>query len=171
VWEWLKSLFDLEPAEGRTKKLEGDIQSLRLELDERDRLVDTLKDMLDRQRGSSTAKVAESLQARMELLLSDAATPVTQLMTQAHLIEVESRPVQARDVIIVAKRLVHILEDQGMKLEGKVGETVSFDPDKHEPLSADLSPVKGEQVVVRFMGVSYQGQLLHKAGIEKVGAD
>jgi hypothetical protein len=67
------------------------------------------------------------------------------------------------------KRMVRVLEDHGMKLEGQVGDVVPFDPDQHEPLSAEVSIVRGEQVVVRFRGISHKGVLLRKAGIEKVG--
>jgi molecular chaperone GrpE (heat shock protein) len=86
------------------------------------------------------------------------------------LLETEGHPVQAKDVMVVAKRLVRVLEDNGLKLAGNVGETVRFDPNHHEPLSAGASPKQGEHVVVRFVGVAYRGKLLRKAGIEKVEA-
>jgi molecular chaperone GrpE (heat shock protein) len=122
---------------------------------------------LERQRGGESARVAEAVQEQVERLLSDAAAPVTQLLTQAHLLEVEGKPVQAKDVLAVAKRLVRALEDNGLTLEGSVGETVPFDPNRHEPLSGDAALMPGEAVVVRFVGVSYQGRVIRKAGVAK----
>ena len=58
--------------------------------------------------------VTEAVQAQVEQLLADAATPVAQLLTQAHLLETEERPVQAKDALAVAKRLVRTLEDHGL---------------------------------------------------------
>ncbi len=171
--KWLVAIFGKRPPEGmaadeRGLALAREAQSLRLELEERERAVANLKEELERQRNSAGAHIDEAVQAQMERLLADAAAPVAQLLTQAHLLEVEGKPVQARDVLAVAKRLVRILEDNGLTLEGSVGETVPFDPNRHEPLSANASLKSGQPAVMRFVGVAYQGKLLRKAGVEIV---
>jgi molecular chaperone GrpE (heat shock protein) len=166
VWKWLARLLGQGAADGPAIELERRSQSLRLELEERDRVIANLKAELARQRGSASAHVTEAVQVQVEGLLADVATPVAQLLTQAHLLEVEGQPVQARDVLAVAKRLVRALEDKGLTLEGRVGETVPFDPDCHELLSADAPANPGQRVVVRFVGVAYQGKLLRRAGVE-----
>jgi molecular chaperone GrpE (heat shock protein) len=148
--------------------LEREVQRLRLDLAEQEQLAAKMKEELERQRSSSSAHVSEAVYAQVEQLLSDVATPVAQLLTQAHLLEVEGKPVQAKDVLAVAKRLVRTLEDNGLTLEGRVGESVPFDPDHHEPLSADVSLKAGQMVTVRFVGVAYQGKLLRKAGVEQL---
>ncbi len=165
--EWIKSLFGGKPADERMIELERQAQNLRLDLAEQEQVAVRIKKELDRLDSGSSAHVSDAVQARVEQLLSDAATPVAQLLTQAHLLEVEERPVQARDVLAVAKRLVRVLEDNGMTLEGRVGERVPFDPNYHEPLSADVSLQAGQMVTVRFVGVAYQGKLLRKAGVEQ----
>lgn len=169
MWNWIKSLFTQDVVEGEAEKLKREIQGLRLEMEERDQLIGKLKDRLEYQRKGSEMQVSESVQVKIERLLENIATPVTQLMTQAHLIDMDKQSVGAKDVIILVKRMVRVLEDHGMKVEGKVGDIVPFDPDQHEPLSAEVSPKLGEQVVVRIMGVSFKGRLLRKVGIEKVG--
>ena len=156
-------------ADVRILGLEREAQSLRLELVERDQAVAHLKGELERRRSGASDRIAEAVQAQVERLLSDAAAPVAQLLTQVHLLEAERKPVQARDVLAVAKRLVRTLEDNGLTLEGSVGETVPFDPNRHEPLSADASLNCRQSVVLRFIGVAYQGKLLRKAGVEKTG--
>jgi hypothetical protein len=48
-----------------------------------------------------------------------------------------------------------------------VGEAVAFDQNRHESLRADTSLMPGEQVVVKFVGASYQGKVIKKAGVAK----
>ena len=169
MFNWIRSLFE-KPKDAPLMDLQREAQSLRLELQERDKLITDLKEELARQRSGASARVDESVQAQVEQLLADAAAPVSQLLTQVHLLETEEQPVQAKDVMAVAKRLVRVFEDNGLELAGNVGETVRFDPNHHEPLSTGTSPKQGERVVVRFVGVAYRGKLLRKAGIEKVEA-
>jgi molecular chaperone GrpE (heat shock protein) len=172
MWKWLAAIFGKRPPEEaatdeRTLALEREAQSLRLKLGELEQTAANLKRELERRSSGANARVAEEVQAQVERLLTDAAAPVAQLLTQAHLLEVEGKPVQARDVLAVARRLVRTLEDNGLTLAGSVGETAPFDPNRHEPLSADVSPQPGQPVVVRFVGVAYRGKLLRKAGVEK----
>jgi hypothetical protein len=167
MFNWIRSLF-AESSEENILDLRKKVQGLRLELEERDKMIADLKRDLARQRDGSSARVKESVQGQEEQVLAEAATPIAQLLTQAHLLEVEARLVQAKDVLAVAKRLVRVFVDRGLQIVGDVGETVSFNPDQHEPLSAAALPALGERVVVRFVGLAYQGKLLRKAGVEKV---
>lgn len=167
----LKQWFGRSPAtqpqdDERSLALERQIQNLRLELAERNQLVDKLKQELERQRNSESDHITTAVQTQVEQLLTDAAAPVTQLLTQAYLLEVEGKPVQAKDVLVVAKRLIRVLEDNGLTLTGNVGETVSFDSNLHDPLSDRTSLTPGVPVVVKFVGVSYQGKVIRKAGVE-----
>lgn len=145
--------------------LEREIQNLRLELTERDRLIEKLKQQLEQQRTSESNNIDFAVQNQIEQLLTDTAAPVTQLLTQAHLLQ-QGKPVQAKDVLLVAKRLIRSLEDNGLTVVGQVGETVSFDSNLHEPLSASSEVSPGAEVVVRFAGVSYRGKVIRKAGVE-----
>ena len=161
---WIKSLFARQPV----SISENEVQALKLELAERDRLITQLKADLERQRQQAEARGAKSVQSQLEQLFAEVATPVSQLQTQAHLLEAENRPIQARDVLTVARRLVRALEDQGLTLENRVGEQVSFHPDLHEPLAGSV-PARGKPVIVCFAGVAFRGKLLRKAGIEPMG--
>ncbi|MBN1954048.1 MAG: nucleotide exchange factor GrpE [Anaerolineae bacterium] len=156
-----------DPADERALALEGELQRLRLELQERERSLAQLQAELERQRGGAGARLAESVQAQVMALLGDVAAPAAQLLTQAHLHE-QGRPLQAGDVLAVARRLLRALEDHGLTVEGQVGQIVPFDPDHHEPLRAEVSPRPGQDVVVRFVGLAHQGQLLRRAGVEAV---
>jgi molecular chaperone GrpE (heat shock protein) len=176
--KWLRRVLESPaeaepPADDHALALEREAQGLRLDLKEREQLVANLMRELERQRNGESARITEAVQSRFEKMMADVAAPAAQLLTQAHLLEVEGKPVQAKDVLAVAKRLMRSLEDEGLKLEGGVGETASFDPNRHEPLSGQGALTRGQAVVVRFAGVSYRGRLIRKAGVDdarKIGA-
>jgi molecular chaperone GrpE (heat shock protein) len=151
----------------RLLALRREVQDLRLLLDERGREVAALREALDRQRSDAEARSAEAVRAKMEQLLAEAAGPVAQLVMQGHLLEAEGKPVQARDVLAVARRLVRVLEDEGLAVDGRVGERAAFDPDRHAVLGGEAPP-PGQAVVVRFVGISCRGRVLRKAGVERV---
>lgn len=173
MWKWLEGLFGRKPKkeamiDERILVLEREVQGLRLELQEREQTLANLKKELEHQRIRENARVNEAVQTQMERLFSDIATPIAQLLTQAHLYEVEGKPIQPKDVFTVVKSLVRLLEDEGLTIEGKVGEKVSFDPNQHEPLSAQISLKPEETVVVRIVGISYRGRVLKKVGVTKL---
>lgn len=164
---WMKQWFNASPAtkDERVFALQRELQVVRLELQEREQTLSRLQQEIERQRSGSSARLGEAVQVHFEQLLADAAGPVSQLATQAHLLEVEGKPVQARDVLAVAKRLVHLLEDHGLVLVGQVGQAASFDPNQHDVIQSGLTLTPGQRVVIRFAGVAYQGKLLRKAGV------
>lgn len=153
------------PEEQLTLDSKRKSQTLRLELTERDRLIDQLKQQLEQQRTNETNNISSAVQNQIEQLLTDTAAPITQLLTQAHIAE-QGKPVQAKDVLLVAKRLIRTLENNGLTIVHHVGETVSFDSNLHEPLRASTSISQGTEVVVKFAGVSYQSKVIRKAGVE-----
>ena len=173
MWHWLRGWFakadggEQRLPDERVLALERQVQSLRLELTEQHQLVVNLKSELQRQRDAEDTRLADAVWAQMERFMTNAATPVAHLLTQAYLLEVDGKPLQARDVLSVARRLVRILEDNGLTLEGKVGEMLPFDPNRHEPLSADAALQPRETVVVKFVGASYGGTVCKKAGVAR----
>jgi molecular chaperone GrpE (heat shock protein) len=168
---WLSRLFGREPqavsthADGRLLEAERELQELRLEAQERERQADSVRADLERARQGEAIRVSEAVEVRIEQLLAQAATPAAQLMVQAHLLEAEGKPVEARDVLAVAKRLVTVLAEAGLAFEGAVGETAAYDPDRHEPLGGPALTLS-QTVVVRVPGCSYGGRLLKRAGVD-----
>lgn len=146
--------------------LQKEAQSLRIELDARDRSLANLKQELERQRARQDQVVLETVTARMEGLLSDLAGPASQILTQADLLENQAKPVQARDVLSVARRMVRAVERHGLTFEGKIGEPEVFDPNRHTPINNSAALQPGQPVTVRFVGASYQGKIIYKAVVE-----
>ncbi len=164
--ERLQGNMSGQSLEERLLEMAGELQHLRLELTEEKRTSAKLKQELERQRSQESARLVA---AQVEQLLADAAGPVSQLLTQEHLLKVEGKPVQTRDVLAVATRLIRALEDHGLTIEGSLGQTASYDPNRHEPLSADSQLKPGQNVVIRLVGVGYKGKLLRKAGVVDAG--
>lgn len=153
------------PAEDRLR-LENEAQALRMDLAARDQNIAHLKQEVERLRARQDHLVSEAVTAQIEGLFADLAAPASQMMTQAELLENQNKPVQARDVLSVARRLVRAAERRGMQFEGCVGEQVAYDPNRHAPLNAETAPQVGQTVTIRFVGVTYQGKILQKAIVE-----
>jgi hypothetical protein len=142
--------------------LAGEAQGLRLELAERDRLIQQLQADLLRQREGEASGAAQSARAERQRLLGAVATPLQQLATQTQLDGVDAASMAA-----VAQSLLRGLADEGLELVGRVGTSESFDPARHEPLS-DGVPGPDGPVVVRVPGLAVNGTLLRRAGVQPV---
>lgn len=148
--------------------LRRDLQSLKLELEEREREVRILRDELDRTRTREEERARGVMETRLESLLIDIAAPASQLLTQIHLFEKENKPLEVRDVISVSRRMLRALMNHGLEVQGEPGREEAYDPGRHEPIAHDVIPV-GEMVIVRFPGFSYKGRVIRKAGVQRSG--
>lgn len=146
-----------------TLVLQRQVQALRLDVAEREREIARLQADLGRTRVGADA----AAQTQLAALMCDVATPAAQLLTQVYLLEQVGQDVSARDVLALAKRLLRALADHGLTVEGAVGDTVAFDPDRHAVLGPESAPRAGQPVIVRVPGIAYRGAILHKAGVEK----
>lgn len=170
MWKWRWTRGAASPGRGASSDegrllLEQEAQRLRLDLQERDQTLAELRRQVARLRQAETVRSDQAARAQMERLIVAMATRITQLSTQAHLMDVEGKPVAARDVMANARGLVRILEDEGMTLDGGPGERVPFDPTLHEPLEAGVDIRPGEPVIIRLSGVAFRGRSLRKAGV------
>lgn len=148
--------------------LRQQLQSAHLELETRARTIRSLSAELDAMRARQDERARESAGSQLESVLRDAATPAVQLAAQAYLLEQQGKPVQARDILNVARRLLRALEKHGLKLENEPGSEVRFDPDRHTPLSAQAGLQPGQRAVVRFPGASFDGKILIRAAVEAI---
>ncbi len=145
--------------------LKKENQALRMELEARDGSIANLKQEIERLRLRQEQVIGETVAARLSGLFGDLAGPASQILTQADLIENQGKPVQARDVVSVARRMVRALERYGLAFAGQVGGQVAFDPNHHTPISGS-APLNGVPVMVRFVEVTYQGKTIYKAVVE-----
>ncbi len=163
---WLRGLFY-----SRSKAeldLKSDIQGLRLDLDRREEEIRQLKDELFRLRTREDQKARGVLEARLEALMEELASPAAQILTQIHLHEKEGRTLEPRDVIATSGRLVRILMDNGLEAISEPGSREQFDPARHEPLGQETISA-GDPVLVRFAGFAYNGKVIRRAGVQRVG--
>ncbi len=154
------------PEELASLRIEQEVQSLRIELQEREETIKKMRQEIDRLRSRQDDNLAERLKNQLSALFGDLSTPASQVLTQAYLLEEAQKPVAARDVLFVARRIIRALEQHGLVFEGKVGDQVPFDPNRHTPIGADVRPQSGQPVTIRFVGTSYAGKIITKAGVE-----
>ncbi len=145
--------------------LRQQIQSARLELESHKQAARNLVAELDALRARQDERAKESAGDQLERVFVDAASPAAQLLVQAALLE-QGRPVQARDVLATARRLLRALQKHGLAVEGEPGSQTRFDPDRHAPLSAETALERGQEVVVRIPGISLGGKVLARAAVE-----
>lgn len=169
---WLTNLFARpNPAQALDASpdwlaAQAELQRLRLDLASRDSTIASLKQEVERLRARQDQVVAETVAAQLAGLFADVAAPASQILTQADLLENQARPVMAADILAVARRIVRAFERRGLAFVGQPGQSITFDPNRHTPLSAARLPQPGEAVTIRFAGATYQDKTIYKAVVE-----
>lgn len=159
MWWWPK----LFARKTQLQELEKDRQTLHLTVTEQQRQIRQLKQEIGRLRSSAHQELQEIVDAKMENLLQAIATPVTQLFTQAHLLK-QNKPVAATDIMSVAMRLLHTLQDIELEVIGNVGDTMQYDMNVHDVLVGE-PPVEGTPVVIKFVGIKRRQKIVRKVGV------
>jgi hypothetical protein len=126
-------------------QLENEIQALHLEQAEYKRKIEVQAAEISRLKARQGQLIEMNVTSQMEALLSEMAGPASQILAQADLLENQGKPINAYDILSVAKRMVRALGRHGMTIEGKVGETVK----------------------IRFAGILYGEKRLNKAIVER----
>ncbi len=155
------------PADDARLAAESAAAGLRLQVQEAEQRMVSLRRELDAERAARAAR-ADAIQAavasHMEPALADAASFIGQLALQASLIE-QGKPVAARDVMALARNLSRAFEKLGLIPLAAVGETASFNPDLHQPLGGS-SPLAGSPVVVKIPGCRLAQKIVRKSLVE-----
>ncbi len=145
--------------------LEREVQQLRLELAETQRALSRLQGEQVTLKAGESKLVTAVVAAEREALFVDLAGPLAHLLTQAALTE-NGKELNPHDVLAVALRLARTLGDHGVIPCGEIGASELFDPDRHLPLTTGGAPKRGQAVKVRVVGLTYQGKMLRKIGVE-----
>jgi molecular chaperone GrpE (heat shock protein) len=167
---FLKSLFcstqvSTNAGAERVLELEALVQSLKLDVAEGEKQIQILKKELQLVQNKQERTIDSAVGSEIESLIADMAPAIAQIATQHHLLNVEFKPLQAKDVIAVAMRLIGILEEKGMILDGTIGENVGFDANKHELIGMGSSEQGAQMVVVRMPAVTFQGRVLKRMAV------
>ncbi len=128
-------------------------------------LVAGLKKELSLQQSNQEQQINATIEGALLSFYKDVADPVTQLVTLNQLIE-QGKPVKPENIAIHARLLIAALKEHGLSIEGDPGQILPYNPNFHEPLSANENPSVGELVSIRFQGASFKGQVIKKAGIQ-----
>ena len=170
LFAWLRPPTDQPvPNADEALSLTRQLKALELELADRDRRIQTLTADLQRAQARQADLTAAATASHLETLMRDLAPGVAQFATQSHLVETENRPVESRDLLAVTRRLVRTLQQNGLVLEGEIGQVLPFNPDRHAALSGQTAILPGQPVRVRMPGVLWQSAILLKTAVEPAG--
>jgi molecular chaperone GrpE (heat shock protein) len=139
-----------------------ELAEIQLDLMDARKLLSVQRSTIDELRASLDSGIDHNL----ERLFREIATPLSQLRMQEALLE-SGTQVSGASVMALARQVAERVERSGLEPIGSFGETVDFDPQSCEPLSADSSLSWGEEVVIRFIGYRYGGRVVRKAMVER----
>lgn len=173
---WLKQLFSSSNSQSisndesfdRILTLETALQQLKLEVKEKQNIINNLQRELKLQQQKESQQLKEQIASEKQNLFNEIASPFSQLITQKYLLEVEAKPVKPQDIFLVIKRLIKVFEKEGLSLIGNVGEITNFEPNYHQSLNSNVNLNIGDKVVIKIVGISYQNQVLKRSIVEKV---
>lgn len=146
---------------------ERELQTAKLELEEKERLIQSLTSELQRQDKTHQRRASDLTDASLEKLFDEAATAAAQILTQEHLLS-SGAQLPARDLLNVSRTLIRTLEKHGLELQGQIGAQVEYDQNLHQSIELGLPIKNGECVVVRMIGVTYKGKVLRRAAVTRV---
>lgn len=136
----------------------------RLRADDAEGFAAALRRELDAERDSRARAIATAVDARLDPVLTEAASLLGQLAVQARLLE-EGKPVGALDVMALALRLTAVFERLGLAALGAPGQRVAFHADQHQPLGG-TSPAPGAVVVIKVPGYRLGERIIRKSLVE-----
>jgi len=173
---WLKQLFSSSNSQtisqdeffDKILSLETQLQQLKLELKEKENVINNLQTELKLQQQKESQQLESKITSEKQKLFNDIASPLSQLITQQYLLEVETKPVKPEDIFLVIKRLIKVFEKEGLNFINTVGEITNFSPNYHQSLNSNVNINIGDKVIVKIVGISYQNQVIKSAIVEKV---
>ena len=148
---------------GLLLKANAEVQTLRLDLEEARRQHDGLRRDLEHEQSLRTEAVASKLAATLEPSMREAAPLLGQLALQARLLEA-GNPVEARDVMALARAVARVFEKQELVASSTPGEAAAFDPALHTPQGS--APAPGAPITIQVPGYTFQGKVVRKALVE-----
>lgn len=167
AWQALKGKIPSAPvAEEERLELRRQLAEERLRLQETQKQLSHCKAELASVQRTQAEQVRERTATHLEALFRQLAAPLAQLKLQQAL-AANGKELAARDVLILAQQFANAVEAAGLEPIGGVGERCAFDPEWAQALAPGVSLQAGEQVVVRFVGYRFQGQVLRKALVER----
>lgn len=173
---WLKQLFSSsnsqtisnDESSDKILSLETALQQLKLEVKEKQNTINNLQTELKLQQKKESQQLENKITSEKQNLFNEIASPLSQLITQKYLLEVEAKPVKPQDIFLIIKRLINIFEKEDLSLIGTVGEVTNFDPNYHQSLNSNVDINIGNKVIIKIVGISYQNQVLKRSIVEKV---
>lgn len=107
----------------------------------------------------------------LEKLITEAASPLSQLFLQDHIAQKPNNSLTASDVLVNVRRLMAVFDTYGISPIGQTGETTIFNSTFHESMMDDFNPQKGQLIRIQFPGIAYKSTIVRKAAVVSPEAD
>lgn len=144
---------------------ESRIRGLELTIAEQRSEIENLRNEIRRTANGEHGKLSAHVDAHFAGVIDFIASPLTQLLTQIHLVEDKGVDIPVAEVFAVIKRLLRSLEKQGVQFFGSIGTEAAFDPSLHEPLSNSDLYSTGRAVLVKAPGIRAKQKMIRKAEV------
>lgn len=171
---FFQKIFSRPPASSSAEEhlaLLNRIRELEMEVESLEQSIHRLRADNQRSQISVKEQFNAEMNAHLEHIMQQAASPVSQILTQSWLNDGKKTSIQAADVLTVSRRLIRVLENAGMQILHTPGEIAAFDANQHLPLNAGTTLQNGQTVLVRFAGIAWQGRILLKAAVEPINPE
>ena len=144
------------------------IEDLHRQLEARDASIEKLRAeyaALQARRGESRSDI---IRAERLAVFRRMQEVVTQLPTLRAAVE-EGADLSARDVLGLLAPLEQVWRDLGFEVIGEAGQIVPYDPKLHRPVGREARSVNPDDAVrVRYVGYTYNGEIVCKAEVTRV---
>jgi molecular chaperone GrpE (heat shock protein) len=164
----MKNLFNHNQTD-HEKALETNarIRELELTIIEQDKLINTLKNDVERLNRTHSEQLTEATNADRETFAKSLAPSISQLETLRLLSEIKQKSVPSENIFKVVSRLINSLKTYGIIIDQEVGSIEEFNPARHNPISQSEHYPENTPVEIKFCGISFDGKNIHKAIVEK----
>mgnify|MGYP001559010924 FL=1 len=159
-----------ETAQNRTNglsvaELNSRIAGLEMDVGERDKKIERMAHEFSLLRSQTQKDTKEIKSEALDKLCKKIAPFLSQLATMRSMYET-GKEVKPKDLLILLGKMEKVFEADGLKPVGATGQRVAFNGRHHQRMSGD-SVNDGEEVVVRFVGYSLNGEILIKAMVSR----
>lgn len=157
--------------QGIISTLERNLNDLSAQLDERDARIEKLKEEYKALQARQSNQTLASTHDERLSLFKNLEPLATQLPT-LHQSVVDGADISAKEVLEMLAPLDAMFGDLGFKRIGKPGSTVRFDKTRHRAVGKGARSVEdGDEVRVRYVGYTHEGDVVAKAHVTAILSD
>jgi molecular chaperone GrpE (heat shock protein) len=155
-----------EPIDNMAIALQSEIAGLQLTIKELKNELSNQQALLADSEKNRQAIVNETVDAKLQKLFGELASPLSQLALLQSLF-VEGKEVKTANIFKLVAAIESSLTDKGLSKLHEVNEICLFDATTMDPIKSGITFAPGEKIRVRLPGYSLKGNYLCKSLVDK----